>query len=167
MESPKIEIDYLANHRQFAEKLAHFSWQHWRWIYERRSQSFEDALTNYLERANTDCLPLALIALVHGELVGTASLKNQDLEIRPQLTPCLGGVYVIPEWRRCGVATRLIGRVVEEARKLNLTTLYLWTESSAAEGLYRKLGWRVIERLEYAETPIVTMALEPCDRSEQ
>jgi len=154
-----VTVDYLAHHPHFADELARWSWNEWRSIYEERGQTFEHALKNYRERTNVDCLPLALVALDGGELIGTVSLKFNDLDTRPELDPWLGGVFVIPEWRGRGVATLLMQRAVEAAAKLGLTKLYLWT--SSAEGLYQKLGWQVVERSEYCGKDIVIMEICP------
>ena len=156
--APHITIDYLGNHPHLIEQLATWSWTEWRSIYEQRGQNFTDALKNYQERTNFDCLPLAFVAFAENELVGTISLKHQDLEIRPDITPWLGGLFVVPSWRRRGVASLLMRRAVEEAAKLNLPRLYLWT--SSAEGLYLKLGWRPRERTEYHGKIITIMELQ-------
>jgi len=155
---PKITIDYLRHHPQFVDQLARYSWLEWEVIYRERKQTFDHALKNYRERTNTDCLPLTLVALHDRELVGTVSLKFNDLETRPDLDPWLGGLLVLPNWRQRGVATLLMRRAVEEARRLNVTRLFLWT--SSAEGLYQKLGWQVVERSDYCGKPIVIMRVD-------
>ena len=106
---------------------------------------------------NTDRLPLTLVALHGGDLVGMVSLKFHDMDTRPDLDPWLGGLLVLPEWRNRSVASMLMHRAVEEARKLNVPRLYLWTPS--AEGLYRKLGWQVVERTEYCRRKAVVMSI--------
>jgi predicted N-acetyltransferase YhbS len=154
--APGISIHYLGHHPSFAERLARWSWDEWGPIYEQRSQTWEHALRNYQERLNIDAIPLALVAFNEsGELVGTVSLKYYDLDIRPQINIWLGGLFVIPEWRRRGVGSLLMTRAVEEARRLELPSLYLWT--SSAESLYQKLGWKVVERMDYCGKPIVMM----------
>ena len=155
----EITVDYLAHYPHLADELARWSWNEWRSIYEERGQTFEHALKNYRERRNTDCLPLAIVALLNDELIGTVSLKFNDLDTRPNLDPWLGGVFVIPSWRGRGVASLLMQRAVEAAARLKLTKLYLWT--SSAEGLYQKLGWQVVERSEYCGKKIVIMAIDP------
>ena len=155
MTTPDIRIDYLANHPAVADGLAKISWTEWRSIYEARRDTFADVLKACRERMNIDHLPLALVAFDGDKLVGTVSLKPQDLEVRPELTPWLGGLFVAPEWRHRGVASLLLKRAVEEARRLKLAKLYLWT--SSAEGLYRKLDWQPVERLDYCGRRIVVM----------
>jgi len=52
----------------------------------------------------------------------------------------------------------LMYRATEEARRLKVPRLYLWTHS--AEGLYRKLGWRVVERSDYFSKEAVVMQID-------
>ncbi|MFL6529257.1 MAG: GNAT family N-acetyltransferase [Chthoniobacterales bacterium] len=158
MTPPEIRIDYLWQHPEVADELAKFSWAEWQSVYEQRGQTFADALKSYRERAQRDRLPLALVAFESEQLIGTVSLKPQDLEIRPEITPWLGGLFVIPEWRGRGVASLLMHRAVDEAWRLNLPRLFLWT--SSAEALYLKLGWRVVERTEYCGKTIVIMQID-------
>ena len=51
----------------------------------------------------------------------------------------------------------LMHRATEEARRLNVPRLYLWTHS--AEGLYHKLGWQVVEWTNYFGKEAVVMQL--------
>jgi GNAT superfamily N-acetyltransferase len=155
MTPPNITIDYLANHPELAEELARFSWNEWPSIYEHRGQTFADALSKYQERTNVDSIPLALVAFAEGKLVGTVSLKDDDLDIRPEIKHWLGGLFVVPEWRGRGVGSVLMRQAVEEARRLKVPRLFLWT--SSAEGLYLKLGWQPVERTDYCGTRIVIM----------
>lgn len=151
-----VTIHYLGHHPGFADRLAQWSWHEWRRVYEQRGQTFQHAVRNYRERINVDQIPIALIALNEkGELIGTVSLKNEDLEVRPEITLWLGGLYVVPEWRNRGVASFLMERAVAEARRLGLSSLHLWT--SSAERLYTKLGWKVSERMDYGKKRIVVM----------
>jgi len=170
MAEPNVAIDYLANCPELIDELARLSWEEWQDIYQQRKQTLEDSLKNYRERMNTDRLPLTLVA-VRGasrtgvgpavnrrELVGMVSLKFHDMDTRPDLDPWLGGLLVLPKWRNRGVGTMLMHRATEEARRLNVPQLYLWTHS--AEGLYHKLGWQVVERTNYFGKEAVVMRLD-------
>ena len=159
-----IAIDYLANCPEFLDALAQLSWKEWQEIYQQREQTLDDCLKNYQERMNSDRLPLTLVAVRAGlavncrELVGMVSLKYHDMDTRPDLDPWLGGLLVLPEWRNNGVGTMLMHRAIEEARRLKVPRLYLWTHS--AERLYRKLGWRVVERSDYFGKEAVVMQMD-------
>jgi GNAT superfamily N-acetyltransferase len=154
----EIILDYLANSPQCIPELARYAYDEWRALFDSRGQNFEDALDSYRDRANIDSLPLALVALHDGKVIGTASLKIHDLDIRPEMTPWLGGVFVVPQWRCRGIATQLIGRAIQEAQRLRLSELYLWTPS--AKSLYERLGWSELERLEYCGYQISLMKRE-------
>jgi GNAT superfamily N-acetyltransferase len=171
MTGPDIVIDYLANCPELIDELARLSWKEWQEIYQQRKQTLEHSVKNYRERMNTDRLPLTLVAVRarHGqsltglavnrlELVGMVSLKFHDMDTRPDLDPWLGGLLVLPEWRNRGVGTMLMLRATEEARRLNVPRLYLWTHS--AERLYRKLGWQVVERTNYFGKEAVVMQID-------
>lgn len=166
-----IPIDYLANCPQFLDELAQLSWKEWQEIYQQRDQTLDHCLKNYQERMNIDRLPLTLVAVRarhgqsltgtavnRGELVGMVSLKYHDMDTRPDLDPWLGGLLVLPEWRNRGVGTMLMHRATEEARRLKVPRLYLWTHS--AEALYRKLGWQQVERKDYFGKEAVVMQID-------
>jgi hypothetical protein len=86
----EIILDYLANWPDRIPELARYAYDEWRAIFESKVQNYEDVLSSYRERANTDSLPLAVVALHNGKVIGTASLKVHDLDIRPEITPWLG-----------------------------------------------------------------------------
>src|SRR4029077_14266478 len=159
-----IAIDYLANCPEFLDALAQLSWKEWQEIYQQREQTLDDCLKNYRERLNSDRLPLTLVAVRAGlavncrELVGMVSLKYHDMDSRPDLDPWLGGRLVLPDWGNHGVGTMLMPRAPEEARRLKVPRLYLWTHS--ADGLYRKLGWQVVERSDYFGKEAVVMQVD-------
>src|SRR5438874_305138 len=159
-----IAIDYLASCPEFLDALARLTWKEWQEIYQQREQTLEDSLKNYRERMNTDRLPLTLVAVRAGlavncrELVGMVSLKFHDMDTRPDLDPWLGGLFVLPEWRNRGVGTILMHRATQEAHRLNVPRLYLWTHS--AERLYHRLGWKVVERTNYFGKEAAVMQID-------
>lgn len=88
-------------------------------------------------------LPITLIALEGGELLGTVSLLRNDLPGREDLNPWLASLLVLPEHRGKKVATFLIQQAEELLRRLNYPEAFLFTE--AASGLFQKLGWEPYE----------------------
>lgn len=101
-------------------------------------------------------LPRCFIALLKGELVGTVSLLENDLETRPDLNPWLGCLFVPQKYRRRGIGTELT-KFAERCAffDLRITRLFLFTEDQ--EQLYRQLGWRRIEECLYREYRVVIM----------
>ena len=155
-----VIIDYLKNHPSSISVLARYSYQEWKTVYDRRGLNFDDAVRSYSQRTNVDALPLALVAIDRETIIGTGSLKLQDLDARPDYTPWLGGVFVAPTHRRRGIAAMLIDRLIQEARRLRITQLYLWTPS--AVGLYAKFGWIGHETLSYCGFQITVMKKQLC-----
>ncbi len=148
-------IDYLFNHQRFVPVLTQQMYEHWRDLLQVTGRSREDFVKSIRDRCRTDSLPLALVAFNGDEVLGTVALKPQDLDIRPQLTPWLGGLFVMPEFRGRGIGSLLIINIVEEARRLRLPRLYLWTPS--AESLYARHGWSLLERTAYHHYTISIM----------
>jgi len=158
MHRDAIEIDFLKNHAACIPQLAKNSHDEWKPVYDKAGMTLGDVVASYARRVNTDTLPLALVAIYQGMVIGTGSLKWQDLDVRPQLTPWMGGIFVVKEYRRRGVATALIHRLIKEARRLGIKRLYLWT--SSAEVLYANLGWARLERFDYCGRKISVMERE-------
>ncbi len=134
-----LTIDYLKHHPQHAATIA-------RWIYDewcsREGMTFEDVLQRTLGCANDDRIPLTLVAIDGDACVGTVSLFVTDLGARPDLTPWLAALYVAPERRNQGVGSALIEALLDIARRLGVTRLYLHTETAAP--FYARRGWQFL-----------------------
>jgi GNAT superfamily N-acetyltransferase len=155
--SSVIQIEYLADHVSLIPILA--EWHHGEWRHLTPGETIADCARRLRESATRDGCPSTFVALLDGELLGSASLVAHDMEIRPNLTPWLSALYVAPVRRRHGVGSALVQRVVQEAARLNVQTLYLFTTSNENEMLYAKLGWSVRERVEYLGKRRVVMEI--------
>jgi len=148
-----MEITFLAEHREFIPLIAQWSYDEWSYLCPQRTlQDFADRIA---QRANTDKIPLTLVACEGQELIGTACLTIHDMETRKELTPWLAGLFVAESWRNQGVGKRLIGAIETSAVELGVEQLYLYTPD--AEDFYLKLGWKVMERTVYQGHPVVIM----------
>ncbi len=118
----------------------------WRWaeFFARNGVDRDTVLGRERAAARSEGpLPRVLVGLCGDEPVGMATLAAQDLDTRPDLTPWLAGVYVLPGHRRRGHARRLVAAIEDLAREAGFPTLWLYTRS--AEPLYRACGWRAAE----------------------
>jgi len=154
-----MEIKYLADEQRFVDALA--QWHYDEWSRMREWDSVSLPRETLIKRANRRAIPTVFIALQDGLLFGSATLAESDLETRRDLTPWLTDVYVAPEFRRRGVASALVRRVVEEAAALNVPELYLWTTGKMREDLYAGLGWTTFDRPFYRGTQRVLMSIRP------
>ena len=152
-----MKIDYLADHREHIPQLA--GWLHAQWGYLHENDSVDRRVARLESRTTRGGVPVTFVAVDGETLLGSASLVDDDLETRPELTPWLASVYVAPEHRGRGVASALVRRVVDEARDSGVSRLYLWTTDQ--ERLYARLGWMPVERMRFEGEDIVVMAIEP------
>jgi N-acetylglutamate synthase-like GNAT family acetyltransferase len=152
-----MTIEYLADHPEALATLA--EWQHKEWGYTRPGDTVEARRARLEGWCNRDCIPLTVVAFEDGEILGSASLVLHDMETRMELTPWLAGVFVGEEYRRKGIGAELVRRIMEEAGKLDVPLLYLYTVHS--EKFYAALGWTLLERSNYREQKVVIMTYIP------
>jgi putative hydrolase of the HAD superfamily len=153
-----IAIEYLADHLEAIPVLA--EWLFEEWGDRSPTESVEEVAKNLRKRANRDRLPLALVALDQANLVGTVSLRIREMEIRPEYEHWLGTLYVSKPQRNQGVGSRLVQSAKEEAIRLGITRLYLYTRHPDSQRLYKTLGFVEIERPDYLGRPAIIMETE-------
>jgi GNAT superfamily N-acetyltransferase len=143
----------LLDRAEFIPLVAQWNWDEWgELLPERSAAEYADYLRREMRR---DGIPIAYLALDDGLLVGTVSLLPDDLEIRPEITPWLAALYVVPGHRRRGLGRRLVAYAVEAARSFGVGTLYLYTPGQAA--FYRPMQWELVEETEFRGRAITIM----------
>jgi len=130
------------------------------WVYEQWGHHMDglcqgELQTIYAQRMQHDEIPLCLVAELENTPVGTASIVHDDMPIRPQYKPWMASVYVAPEQRMKGIGSSLVRAIEARASELGIKALYLYTPDR--ESFYARLGWQVVERLEYQEELVVVM----------
>ncbi len=83
------------------------------------------------------------VATLGSELIGTAAAfvrSSVVSDVQRRRSAVLAGVYVLPAYRRGGVARRLVTSTIAWCRKRGCTEIRLQA-SNAAEPLYRALGF--------------------------
>ena len=106
----------------------------------------------------------AVVALLHAFVIAAS---EGDAEVDPVLRPYAeleapGSLYisalaVLPEWRGQGLGTRLLAAARERARALGCPALSLicFAENGAARRLYRRHGFRVVDRRAVVPHPMI------------
>jgi N-acetylglutamate synthase-like GNAT family acetyltransferase len=150
-----MEIRFLKEYPDSIIQIAQWFYGEWKDIYEASGMSFEDVRKNVEGRTNTDRIPLAVVALDAGRVIGTGCIKAHDMETRMDLTPWLAGIYVeqTQRWKGCG--STIVRSLEDIARKLGIRRLYLYTPQSVT--FYERLGWGKYEIATYKGQHVTIM----------
>lgn len=133
--------------------VAQWNWDEWSHLLNQRSAAeFEQWLRENLQ---PNRVPMTLLAIEEGRPVGTVSLIDHDLEPRPELSPWLASLYVIPSERGRGLGKWLVGQAEDKARELGLKQLHLYTPGQ--EPFYAALGWERVELYPYRGEMVAIM----------
>ena len=98
----------LGDRPDLAPIITEWIWQEWS---RHDGYTFEQTL-EYIEASSArQDIPQTFVLLVDGEPVGTSSLVAADMKERPDLTPWMASVFVIPAARRQGHVIPLIQAV--------------------------------------------------------
>ena len=133
-------------------------WVQAEWGHLLPQRTDEMLVAKFQQRTTPHIIPESFVAVAGDRPIGMASLVADDMTTRPDLSPWLAAVYVVPEFRNRGVGSSLVRAVMEEAAALGLKRLYLFTPDQMA--FYRRLGWRTLERTNYRGEDVVIMVYE-------
>ena len=149
-------IAHLAEHPAHIPTLAAWAYQEWGHLFP--DETYATLVSEFAERAAAPAIPATYIALEQTTLLGMASLAQEDLPIRPELSPWLADVYVLPEYRQRGLGAQLIRTILLAAERLGVTQLYLFTADKIE--FYRRLGWQVCEVTMYRGEQVTIMSYQ-------
>lgn len=157
-----MNIEFLSKNEKFLPTIAR--WYHEEWGNTDYVFSIDDEIEKLKGYLNHDKIPFILTAVKDNELLGVVQLKEFEMDIYPNFQHWLGGVYVSKKSRKKGVAKRLIKEAIIMARNLNIEMLYLQTEYLNG-GLYKNLGWKKLEEVNYKGVHVAVMKLDLKDDS--
>lgn len=153
-----MEIHFLDEHPDCIPQLAAWCHEEWKDFYG--EQTVADVERYFTANMVRDRIPLSYVAVEEGRPCGTFTLDVEDVDLHryKDLSPWLVCVYVDKKHRGRGLGRRLIHHALDEALRLKVISLYLWTEN--LESLYTRLGWRMLERTRLHGHDITVMQLD-------
>ena len=154
-----MEIHPLGSVTHLAQSVARLVFSHFRKAYAATGVHNVEGVRRALE-LNAE----VFVATVHGQLAGTVTLEQNDMDTRRLLTPWVADLVVIPAMRRRGVGSALLDHVATRAREQGVQTLYAWTST---EGFFRSHQFRFVERVEHLGSVVTVMGLDFYVRSSQ
>ena len=136
-----IKIIPLHKCPDYAPILAYWSYNEW---YRNREIKFDLVMKSHISYSKDNLLPYSFVAFYRDYPVGMVSFKENDLWSRKDINPWLSSLYVVPDYRKMGIAQKLINSVLEKAEMMNYNGIYLFFRDSNDEDLdkfYRNRGW--------------------------
>jgi GNAT superfamily N-acetyltransferase len=98
--------------------------------------------TYYKEHINKDFI--AILAIIEDKVVSSAFLAISEKPANPAFitgkTGTLLNVFTYPEYRRRGIATKVISKIIDEAKQLGLSSIEL-SATKDGKPVYEKLGF--------------------------
>ena len=147
---PQVSITLLDGRDPLTEDLASRHAAAWGHLYTNWDKS--KALAEFRPQKTDGSLPATLVLREDERVAGSVSLLYGDCEVRTDLDPWLGSLYVFPEFRGRGHAGRLIKAAIQFAAEAGVGELYVFTESAA--GLLRRHGFYSVEHTMLHGQPI-------------
>ena len=140
----RIEFRNLYDKPEFLATVA--AWAYNEWWSKKPNNTIEVVADAFRAHLSDKSIPLTLVAEFNTVPVGMISLVDHDIgmEHRTDLWPWVAAVYVVPQYRRCGIGLRLLEAILSEARKFKISKLYLYTVDQ--ESFYISSGWEVLEK---------------------
>ena len=149
-----MELQLLADNEEIIPTVA--TWYVEEWGHLEGVRNLPNMIEELRDYLNKDKMPLMVVALEGGEVLGVAQLKFREMDIYPEKEHWLGGVYVSRRYRGNKIARKIIAEVVSIAEKLGVDELYLQTVRLDG-GLYVTLGWNPLEQVEYRGEQVLVM----------
>ncbi len=99
----------------------------------------KEVIDTYLRR-NPQC---SSVARVNGRIVGAALCGHDGRR------GSLYHVAVLRDYRHQGIATRIIGRCMEQLKGHGIANAFLFSSTPASQEFWEKRGWPVLESIRY------------------
>ncbi len=130
-----MEILKIREHKELAEPAA--KWFHEKWGIP--LEAYMESIGECLDKDKS--VPQWYIAVMDEKIIGGLGVIENDFHDRRDLTPNVCAVYVDEEYRRRGIAGRMLDLVCRDMADMGIDTLYLLTDHTS---FYERYGWEFL-----------------------
>jgi GNAT superfamily N-acetyltransferase len=138
----KIEIKQLAECLDHTTTVGTWIYEEW---WSRRYKSADVVLSWLRLHTQKDRVPYTVVAFADGIPVGSCSVIESDCVHRKQYAPWVAAVYVKPEYRHRGIASKILQEAGLIADRIGVAGLYIDCLEVTAP-VYERNGWTILER---------------------
>ncbi len=131
-------------------------WLYTEWGQNLSGNTLDATIERLSSKVSDNAIPAHFVALHEDEVVGFGALKLHEMDIFPDRVHWLGSIYVHPNYRGRGIATKIVQKIIDESKKFAIDCLSLQTERMDG-GLYKNLGWSPIQRVHYHGADVLVM----------
>ncbi|WP_434362610.1 GNAT family N-acetyltransferase [Parasalinivibrio latis] len=135
--------------------IAKWHFDEWGHLYP--GETLADFVQGLHQCLDDSLVPVTWLLVDEQNVVGTASLVEQDMETNIELGPWLANVYLIPAIRGQGIGSWLIREVMSLAKQRGISELVLFTEGQS--WFYETLGWQVLKTETYHGETVSVMGV--------
>ncbi len=146
-----ININNLTKNLEASEKV--LSWLYSEWGDMDILHYIRNISQNNLNFSTN--LPQVFVASIDGKVVGTISLLDNDMNIRPKLNPWIGCLYVEKRSRKFGIGSKLFKYAENYAKKNGIKKIYLFT--SKIQKIAYRHNWSDVEKVLFEEEVVSIM----------
>lgn len=124
--APSIKITHLFDHPEHLRDVAR--WIHEEWWADKPGHTLDSMAARLATASDRNAIPLSLLAFRDEIPIGTVNLVENDNDERPDLSPWLAALLVLPEHQGQGVGSQLVRSVIAEAGRLGIPQVFLGTD---------------------------------------
>jgi GNAT superfamily N-acetyltransferase len=145
-----LSIEPLASHPEVLSELQ--TWFEAEWPSYYGAGGPGNAQKDLRAYSNSAGLPFGVVAFLDGSVCGAAVLKADSIASHTHLSPWAAGGLVRPDLRGRGIGQQLVLALEKRAKSLGFDRIYCGTNT--AEGLLRRSGWQLSERIVHEGEPL-------------
>ncbi len=127
------EYTYFTLREKPELKEAAAEWFHNKWGVPK--EAYLECMTDYLENNTENGWYLCM---QEDQIVGGLGVIDNDFHDRKDLSPNVCAVYTEEDYRKKGIAGKLLNLVVSDMKEKGISPLYLVTDHT---GFYERYGW--------------------------